>query len=102
MMRRMLEEGGHAVVAEAGDGQEAVALFQECSPDVAIVDGNMPVLDGFDAAVAMRHLDPSVRVVVASVHDTPARIQRAAQAGAAFLSKPFDSARLLAAVSDAS
>jgi two-component system chemotaxis response regulator CheY len=101
VMRRMLEDGGHAVVGEAGNGAEAVALFRECSPDVAIVDGNMPVLDGFGAAVAMREADPAVRVVIASVHDTPARVQRAAHVGAAFLRKPFDSAALLAAVAGA-
>jgi two-component system, chemotaxis family, chemotaxis protein CheY len=102
MMRRMLEEGGHAVVAEAANGREAVARFAEHRPDLAIVDGNMPVLDGFEAAAAIRDLDPDAMVVIASVHDTPARVQRASAVGAVFLRKPFDSAALLDSVAGVS
>ena len=49
-LRKLLEEAGHDVCAEARDGAEAVALAEEHDPDLAILDVKMPRLDGIEAA----------------------------------------------------
>src|SRR5580698_5759694 len=51
------------MVGEAGDGSEAVLKFQECHPDVVLMDLRMPKLGGIEAARALRGLDPEVRII---------------------------------------
>ena len=52
-LRDLLERAGYDVVAEARDGEEAVALAREHEPDLAIMDVKMPRLDGIEAARAI-------------------------------------------------
>jgi NarL family two-component system response regulator LiaR len=82
-LRAVLEtQDDFAVVAEAGDGEEAVRLAREQRPDVVLVDLQMPGLDG--AAVIRRlraaHLD--ARAIVFTAYDTDENIWAAVQAGA--------------------
>jgi response regulator NasT len=49
-LKEMLEEEGYTVVAEVGDGQQAVDQAEELRPDLVILDIQMPVLDGLSAA----------------------------------------------------
>src|SRR5450432_291508 len=49
-LKSLLEQAGFQVIGEASDGHEAVKLAQQLSPDVAILDLGMPVLNGIDAA----------------------------------------------------
>jgi two-component system, chemotaxis family, chemotaxis protein CheY len=100
-VRRVLgeiaESAGHEVVAEAATGCEAVRRFAELRPDVVVLDVNMPELDGISAAEAIRQLEPSVGIVLASVLLTPDRARRVERLGV-FVQKPCDRAELLAAV----
>src|SRR5688500_4626761 len=50
-LKQMLENLDYEVVAEAGDGQQAVDLAKDTQPDVCILDVKMPVMDGIDAVV---------------------------------------------------
>jgi DNA-binding NarL/FixJ family response regulator len=75
--------GDIAVVAEAGDGQEAVQLASQLRPDVAVVDLTMPRLNGVEAIRQIRRDLPSTEVVVLSVHDSEAYVVQALRAGAA-------------------
>ena len=81
--RTLLEATGKiAVVGEAENGQEAVAITQELSPDVAILDLGMPVLDGIEATRQIKRTVPEVQVVILTMHSTDMHIREAFRAGA--------------------
>lgn len=79
----LLEQpGGVRVVAQATQGEEAVAGWQASQPDVGLIDLNMPVLDGFGAVAAIRRQAPQARLVVMSALCGDEDVHRALRAGA--------------------
>jgi two-component system, response regulator PdtaR len=97
-LREMLEEEGYVVAGEAGDGETAVQLAEQLSPDLVIMDVKMPGLDGISAAerISADHLAPVVILTAFSQRDL---VQRASEAGAmAYLVKPFTKADLVPAI----
>ncbi|GCE40362.1 MULTISPECIES: response regulator transcription factor [Rhodococcus] len=70
------------VVAEVGRGDEVVAAAREHSPDVALLDVEMPGLDGIAAAAALRAEVPQTRVLIVTTFGRPGYLRRALQAGA--------------------
>ncbi|PZG05804.1 response regulator [Nonomuraea aridisoli] len=84
-LRVILEDQpGIRVVAEAGDGAEAVALARRLRPDVCLVDVQMPELDGIQvtAALAGPELRDPLRVVVVTTFDLDAYVYGALRGGA--------------------
>jgi len=76
------------VVAEAGDGEEAVRLARELSPDVVLMDLSMPRLDGIQATQRIKADRPEAKVVILTVHADEAYRKAAVESGAdGFLSK---------------
>ncbi|KAA2258851.1 response regulator transcription factor [Solihabitans fulvus] len=71
------------VVAEAGDGREAVAAAVDHQVDVALLDIRMPRMDGLAAAKELRRLAPSVRIVMLTTFGEDDNIVRALSGGAA-------------------
>src|SRR6476659_4230162 len=97
-LREMLEEEGYQVVAEAADGESAVALVLEHRPDLAVLDVKMPRLDGITAAeqIAAARAAPVVMLTAFSQRELG---ERARAAGAmAYLVKPFTKADLVPAI----
>lgn len=87
------------VVAEAGDGHQAVEQARLRRPDVALLDIRMPGLDGLAAAAEIRRLVPDTAVVMLTTFGEDAYVARALAAGAnGFLLKAGDPRELLAAV----
>jgi DNA-binding NarL/FixJ family response regulator len=87
------------VVAEAGDGHEAVELVRAHRPDVALLDIRMPVLDGLRAAAELRRVAPGVAVVMLTTFSEDEYITGALDSGASgFLLKSGDPYELMAAV----
>lgn len=85
------------VVAEACDGKEAVALFREHRPDVAILDIRMPEATGVQAIEAIRAEFPTARLIAMSNYEGDEDIYRAIRAGAkAYLFKSVGGEDLLA------
>jgi len=81
--RRLLEdEPDLEVVAEAGDGEEAVKLATELLPDVAIIDIAMPNMDGITATKQIKSLCPDTNVLILSAYDDDQFAIRLLQAGA--------------------
>jgi two-component system NarL family response regulator len=70
------------VVAEAGNGVEAVEAFERHRPDVTLLDLRMPVMDGVEVVRRIREIDPQARVIVLTTYDTDHEIARALKAGA--------------------
>jgi DNA-binding NarL/FixJ family response regulator len=82
--RRILEqEPDLEVVAEAGDGEEAVGLVLDLKPDVALIDVAMPKLDGIEATRRIKALYPAVAVLVLSAYDDDQFVFGLLEAGAA-------------------
>lgn len=101
--RRLLErQPGYQVVAEAGDGEEALAAFAAHRADVVLMDLSMPGTGGLDAVRTLLSQDPTVRIIVVSMHQGSVFAQRAMAAGArGFVSKsspPEELVRAIAAV----
>jgi len=97
-LKEMLEEEGYSVVAEVGDGQQAVDRAKELSPDLVILDIQMPVLDGLSAAeqIAGERIAP---VIVLTAFSQRELVERARDAGAmAYLVKPFSKNDLVPAI----
>jgi two-component system, NarL family, response regulator NreC len=82
-LRKILEERPEwEVVAEVGDGREAVRKCVALKPDVAVVDVAMPLLNGIDATQQIVRKVPETRVLVLSMYSDEAYVTRALQAGA--------------------
>jgi DNA-binding NarL/FixJ family response regulator len=92
-------EAGLSVVAEAGDGLEALRLCAEHHPDMAIVDVAMPKLNGIEVAARVQKLERPPRVIMLSMHADESYILRALAAGArAYLLKDATDEDLLPAI----
>jgi two-component system, NarL family, response regulator DesR len=75
-------EADLTVVAEVGSGDEVVAAATAHAPDVALLDVEMPGMDGIEATRALKHALPRVRVLIVTTFGRPGFLRRALQAGA--------------------
>jgi AmiR/NasT family two-component response regulator len=93
-----LEEGGHTVVGETGNGEQAVELVTQLQPDLVVMDLKMPKMDGIQAARQITD-DSDAAVLVLTAFSDKQLVEDAADAGTiAYLVKPFQPPQLLAAV----
>jgi len=100
-VRAVLESAGIEVVAEAGDGGEALHHAREALPDVVVMDLRMPRMDGVEATRRLRADDAlaGVRVLVLTTFDADENVLHALRAGAdGFLSKTAEPDQLIEAV----
>ncbi len=81
-IRALLENlSGVEIVAETGDGQEALCLIRDTRPEVAFVDIAMPGLNGLEIAARAGREAPATKVVILSMHGTPGHVAQALRAG---------------------
>jgi DNA-binding NarL/FixJ family response regulator len=71
-----------AVVAEACDGDLALELYQRFRPDVTLMDLQMPGLNGIDATIAIRNIDPQARIIILTTYGGEVQVARGLKAGA--------------------
>ena len=97
-----LNKGGHEVIGEAANGQEAVDRFQELKPEVMTLDITMPEKDGLAALQEIMALDPGARVIMCSALGQESKVLESIKIGAKdFVVKPFQPDRVLGAVDKA-
>ena len=75
-------ESDLTVVAEVGSGDQVVAAATEHAPDVALLDVEMPGMDGIEATRALKQALPATRVLIVTTFGRPGFLRRALQAGA--------------------
>jgi AmiR/NasT family two-component response regulator len=97
-LRKTLENMGHQVIGEAGDGVKAVDLAREMKPDITILDIKMPDMDGIEAAkiISTESIAPVLLLTAYSQKDL---VERASDAGVFnYIVKPFKEADLMPAM----
>lgn len=89
------------VVAEAGNGVEALEAYERHRPDVTLLDLRMPVMEGVEVVRQIRERDPRARVIILTTYDTDDEISRALKAGAkAYVLKDISAEDLIACIRD--
>jgi len=100
-LRRILEESGHTVLGEVGDGLQVVDVVKQHRPMVLLLDLGLPGLHGLDVLTQMRRRAPKVRVLVVSAFNREEFVVTALRAGAAgYLLKSAAADQLLQAVDE--
>ena len=80
-LKALLEREGFQVVAEAGDGLEAVQLASQLCPDAAVLDLSMPGLNGVDAALEISKVSPRTKTILLTMHSQNQYVLPALRAG---------------------
>jgi two-component system chemotaxis response regulator CheY len=100
-LRRALEQRGYHIV-EAGSTAEAIRVYREEWPDVVTMDMLMDGLNGIVAIQALQRIDHNAKIIVCSATSNQSFVAGAASLGVeAYLNKPIDPERLLAAIEKA-
>lgn len=100
LLRNALENAGHTVV-EAADGMAALEQYMLHQPQVVFLDLLMNGMPGTEVLAQLLALDPQARIIVATADIQHATRDLVLQAGArGFISKPFDSAKVNAALAE--
>lgn len=88
-------------VIEAGNGQEALELYEEHKPDILITDINMPELDGLELVRLIRQKDKTIKIIVLSAYSDQDKLMKAIPLGLfAYLVKPVQSEALKKVLTD--
>ncbi|HNO74456.1 MAG TPA: response regulator transcription factor [Nitrosomonas mobilis] len=87
------------VLAEAGDGETGCVLYQECQPDMAIIDINMPGIGGLETIYRIKSKNPTANILALSMHSSEIMVKRVLDMGATgYLTKQCGPEQLLEAV----
>ena len=99
MIKDILTKNGYNVVGEAENGADAIDKYNECKPDLVLMDITMPEMDGLQALKKIKANDPSATVIMCSAMGQQAMVIESIQSGAKdFIVKPFQADRVLEAV----
>lgn len=91
-----LTDAGHKVIADAGNGKEALMLLEKVTPDLITLDITMPVMDGLEALPKIKEKCPNVKVIMVSAAGQKNKVMEALKLGASdFLQKPFENDKVI-------
>ena len=87
------------IIGEARDGRQAVELVKQLKPDLLLMDISMPDMTGFDATQRVHEFNPSLKVLILTMHDDEELVARCLEAGAAgYIMKDAPASQLLYAI----
>lgn len=99
MIKENLKKAGYTDFLEAGDGEQAISLFETEKPGIVLLDITMPVMDGIQALQAIKQMDANAKVVMCSAMGQEGMVVEAIKFGALdFIVKPFKPDRLVQTV----
>jgi two-component system response regulator DegU len=90
------KEADIEVIAESGDGQEALELLRDIQPDVVLMDVNLPAMNGLQVTQKLKNQCPDINVIILTAYDDEEQIYHAIRIGAsAYFAKDVDPNHLL-------
>jgi len=96
---RLEDDPEIAIVGEAGNGEEALRMAKERKPDIVLMDINMPVMNGIEAAEKFAELLPDIKLLMLTMHDSREYITKVLKAGAkGYILKDVSSSEMLIAI----
>ena len=99
MLRKVLEDNGHEIIGEAGDGKQAVQMYRQLTPELTTMDITMPKMDGIEAVKHIHEEDPVARIIMVTAIGQRSVIADAIKAGASdFIVKPFEPSQVVATI----
>lgn len=100
LLKKILTAAGHQIIAEAGNGKDAVTLFKLHKPDIVTMDITMPEMDGIEAVKHIHEEDCLARIVMVTAIGQEQIVKSALLEGASdFIIKPFEEERVVEVVS---
>lgn len=99
-IRRLLDDAGDIeVVGEAGSGEDALQLIREASPDIVLMDVNMPGIGGLEATRKLLRIDAALRIIALTIHVEEPYPSRLMEAGAmGYITKGCDEREIIDAI----
>ena len=102
MQKRIISGSGDYEVYEAGDGEEAVVLYEKLRPGLVLLDISMPGMNGIEALKRMREIDENAFVIMCSAIGQESMVKEAVDCGARdFIVKPFKAEQIVQALNRA-
>ena len=99
ILRRILEDANHTVVAEAVNGEDGYLKYQELKPDLVTLDITMPKMDGLEALRLIKKYDADAVAIMITAAGQKEKMILAIKSGAAdFISKPYEGSDVLTVI----
>jgi two-component system chemotaxis response regulator CheY len=96
LLKNILFSGGHSIVGEAVDGNEAVEKYKELKPDLVTMDVVMPKMNGIEALKTIKSIDPDAKVIMCTAVGQEQMVKLAIKTGArGYIVKPFQAPKVL-------
>jgi two-component system, chemotaxis family, chemotaxis protein CheY len=96
MLANILKPKGYEIIAEAGDGLEAVDKYKQLKPDLVTMDVVMPHMDGIEAVRNIVASDSGAKVIMVTAVGQDSKVKEAIEAGArGYIVKPFQAPQVI-------
>lgn len=96
MLKTILEDAGYSVIAEASNGEEALAVYKQYKPDLITLDITMPKMDGIELLKHLLEIDPDAKAIMITAAGQQSKLIEALKCGAKrFITKPFEKEEIL-------